>query len=421
MARKNRAQINGGIPLRGEVLVSGSKNSALPCLFATLLTSETSLIDNVPQLDDINTTCSLLTVLGKKVTQVGHQIKIEEDEELKTNAPYDLVRRMRASILVLGPLLARYGKAQASLPGGCAIGNRPINIHIEGLMQLGAQSKLAEGIILLSSKGLKGKKITLSFPSVGATENLLMASSLSRGKTILKNCAKEPEIVDLADCLKFMGAKISGAGSATITIHGQSRLHGAKHKVIPDRIESATYLIAAAATKGDLTLIGTESKHIHSIISCLKKTGCRIEIKKGNPETIRCKSKGIIKPVNIVTGPFPGFPTDVQAQIMTLMALANGKSTIKETIFENRYLHAAELNRMGAKIEIFGNKAVITGVPQLSGADVMVSDLRAGAALLIAGLASKGKSVIHRLYHLDRGYENFESKFLRVGAEIRRY
>ena len=420
---KNRLIIQGGVPLRGTVRISGSKNSSLPCLFATLLTDEECVLENVPDLDDIDTTCSLLAVLGKKISRSKNTIIVEKGRNFSTEAPYDLVRRMRASVLVLGPLLARYGKAAASLPGGCAIGNRPINIHLSGFETLGAQSRARKGMVHLNAKKLLGRKIVLNFPSVGATENLLMAGAMARGKTVIVNAAKEPEIADCAEFLNKMGAEIVGAGTDTIHVCGKENLHGASHKVIPDRIETATYLIAAAATKGSLKVEGAVSQHIQSVLECLVRSGLDVRIEKDpltRAETISCTYKRETKPVSIVTGPYPGFPTDVQAQWMALMSLTKGKSTILETVFENRFLHAAELRRMGAQIQIQDRCAAITGVKRLSGTQVMVSDLRAGAAMIVAGLAAQGETVVQRVYHLDRGYEKLESKLRKVSARIRR-
>ncbi len=416
--------ISGGKPLRGEVEVSGSKNSGLPCLFATLLTDETCVLHNVPDLVDIRTTCSLLTYLGKKVERKNHTVTVSANEFLKTEAPYDLVSKMRASALVLGPLLARAGQAAASLPGGCAIGVRPINIHLAGFESLGAECKLSGGIVRLKAQKLKGKKIRFSFPSVGATENLLMAAVLAEGETVIDNAAREPEIVDLANFLNEMGADVRGAGEKLIRVVGKKHLSGATHEVIPDRIEAATYLIAAAATRGSVKIKGAVAADIKSILDMLKKTGVKVEVAKDptrkNLQTIRCTYLRELKPSSVHTKPYPDFPTDVQAQWMALMSLVRGKSVIRESVFENRFLHAAELSRMGAAIEIRGTEAIVTGVPRLSGANVMVSDLRAGAALVIAGLAAQGKTVIHRIYHLDRGYERLESKLKKLGARIKR-
>ena len=395
-----RLIIEGGVPLRGTVQISGSKNSALPCLFAALLTDDECMLENVPQLDDIDTACSLLTVLGKRITKNKNTIIVSRGRKGGSEAPYELVRKMRASILALGPLLARTGRAAASLPGGCAIGVRPIDIHLAGFKKLGAASEVIEGVVRLTAKNLTGRTLRFKFPSVGATENLLMAAALAKGKTVIANAAKEPEIVDHADFLNKMGAKISGAGADTIVIEGQERLHGATHRVIPDRIETATYLIAAAATRGHLKLTGTRSSHLFSVLKELGRAGTDVRIEKDfrlGVESIVCKSGKTILPVSVKTGPYPAFPTDVQAQWMALMALAQGKSAILESIFENRFVHAAELVRMGAKIQIKDRRAVITGVRSLSGTHVMVSDLRTGAPMIIEGLASKGKPFVQRI------------------------
>ncbi len=415
--------IVGGKALKGEVEVSGSKNSALPCLFATLLTDDTCILENVPDLVDIQTTCSLLTHLGKKVERKNHTVTIRSNEFLKTEAPYDLVRKMRASALVLGPLLARRGKAAASLPGGCAIGVRPINIHLSGFESLGAQCKLTSGIVHLEARKLKGKKIRFAFPSVGATENLLMAAVLAQGETVIQNAAREPEIVDLANFLNEMGAEVRGAGSPVIRISGKKYLSGAKHRVIPDRIEAATYLIAAAATRGAVTVKGASYPDIKVVLDKIRKTGVQVTVTNESgrgTQAIRCAWRKELKPISVQTRPHPDFPTDVQAQWMALMATVKGKSRIQEAVFENRFLHVGELSRMGADIQIRGREAIVTGVPRLSGANVMVSDLRAGAAMVIAGLVAQGKTVVHRIYHLDRGYEKLESKLKKLGARIQR-
>ena len=416
--------IEGGVPLRGDVRISGSKNSALPCLFATLLTDQECVLENVPRLEDIRTTCSLLEHLGKEVEREGHTVRVRKGRKLNAEAPYDLVRRMRASALVLGPLLARMGRAAASLPGGCAIGVRPIDIHLKGFESLGAKTELSEGMVRLKARKLKGCRIEFSFASVGATENLLMAAVLAEGETVLENVAREPEIVDLANFLRSMGAGIEGAGSRTILVRGKKSLSGARHRIIPDRIEAATYLISAAVTRGKVRVLGAVPEHFEAVLRELRKAGLEIReecpSEPGRVQWISCAWKKTVKPVSVVTETYPGFPTDVQAQWMALMSLAKGSSTIEESIFENRFLHAAELLRMGALIAIEDRRANITGVPKLSGADVMVSDLRAGAAMVLAGLAAKGQTAIHRIYHLDRGYEDLEAKFRKLGARIKR-
>lgn len=413
--------ISGGRSLHGKIQVSGSKNAALPCLFATLLTDEPCQLSNVPDLVDISTTLTLLEKLGKQIKRKKNLVLISKGKNLTTEAPYDLVRRMRASALILGPMLARMGKAAAALPGGCAIGVRPIDIHLDALKSLGAKTNLVNGIVQLEAARLKGTKIRFAFPSVGATENILMAAALSEGKTEILNAAREPEIDDLINCLNAMGAKITGIGTAHLKIEGQKKLRGCQHEIIPDRIEAATYLVAAQATGGSITLEKTCAAHLKCVVRDLEKTGAKISVsKEKNVESIRIQSSKKIRPVSVRTEVYPGFPTDIQAQWMALMALADGPSKIEETIFENRFLHAAELLRMGAKISIRGRKASVRGVPTLLGADVMVSDLRAGAAMVIAGLVAQGKTTIHRVYHLDRGYEKLEIKLRRLGAKVQR-
>lgn len=442
--------INGGKKLKGNVRISGSKNAVLPILVASLLTDEPCFIENVPSLADIDTTIGFLTYIGKRIEKNDHRIYIHPDGHLKHSAPYDLVRKMRASILVMGPLLARLGKVNVSLPGGCAIGARPIDIHLEALKRLGADIKLKAGYVELNSKKLNGNRIRLRFPSVGATENVLLAAVLAKGRTVLENAAREPEITDLADFLNEMGAKIDGAGTSKILIDGVKKLYGTKYRVIPDRIEAATYLIAAAITKGDIKLTSVEPNHLKSVIRKLKNAGMKISIypsilqpapqKKGLSSRtsfgissslknemlkqvqhdIEAKWVRPLKPVSIKTAVYPGFATDVQAQWMALMSTVKGKSKIEETVFENRFLHVGELQRLGADLEIKGNVVHVRGVKALSGAPMMVSDLRAGAALVLGALAARGRSVISRIYHLDRGYEHLEKKLKGLGADIRR-
>jgi len=410
--------INGGKKLSGSVKISGSKNSALPILFATLLTDDKCKITNVPTLADIKTTVDFLNFIGKPAVKKGNTVVAETSSKLASVAPYDLVRKMRASVLVMGPLLARLGKVDVSLPGGCAIGARPIDIHIDAFKQMGAAVEIKQGYIKMSApKGLKGCDIEFRFASVGATENVLLASVLAKGTTRIINAAKEPEIEDLADVLNKMGAKITGAGTKIITIEGVDRLKGFTHSVIPDRIETATYMIAAAMTKGEISLLNTNSKHLQAVIDKLVEAGLSVKIKD---TTINVKWVKELKPVNIKTEIYPGFPTDVQAQWMALMATVQGSCIIEETVFENRFLHVAELQRFGANLQIDGKKVYVTGVKNLSGAPVMVSDLRAGAALVLAGLFADGKSKILRIYHLDRGYESLEKKFTKLGASIKR-
>ncbi len=410
--------IYGGKRLNGEVKISGAKNSALPILFATLLTDDKCKIKNVPILADIKTTVDFLNFIGKKTTRKGNIVSCDKSSKLNHIAPYDLVRKMRASVLVMGPLLARLGKVDVSLPGGCSIGARPIDIHLDAFKKMGATIELKEGYIKIFSKGrLSGADIEFRFASVGATENVLLASVLAKGTTRIINAAKEPEIQDLADVLVKMGAKISGAGTRIITIEGVDNLHGFEHDVIPDRIEAATYMIAALMTKGEIKLTKVNPKHLELVIEKLIEAGADIKI-KGDTLTVKWKKE--IKPINIKTEVYPGFPTDIQAQWMALMSLAKGNSIIEETVFENRFLHVCELQRLGANLKIEGRQVSIHGVKDLSGAPVMVSDLRAGAALVLAGLCAKGKTEISRIYHLDRGYETLEKKFRKLGANIKR-
>jgi UDP-N-acetylglucosamine 1-carboxyvinyltransferase len=409
--------IEGGRPLRGTVKISGAKNAALPILIATLLTDDRCLIQNVPQLKDIETVIALLVFLGKKVECTGSEVEVTAGETLHSEAPYELVRKMRASVVVLGPLLARFNKVKVSLPGGCAIGGRPIDIHLEGFKAFGAEIQLEQGYVDVHAKVLRGNTFHLPFASVGATENLMMAATLIQGKTVLQNAAREPEITDLADMLIAMGARIQGAGTETITIEGVKSLHGVQHHVIADRIETGTYMVAAAMTGGVLTLENCRPEHLTSLIDTMRQAQIPVEI---SGSTMKVSAPPTILPVSIETAVYPGFPTDLQAQWMVCMALSNGRSQIVEQVFENRFMHVAELQRMGANIQTKGNSASITGVSRLSGADVMVSDLRAGAALVLAGLAAEGRSTIHRVYHLDRGYEALEAKLSQVGAIITR-
>lgn len=409
--------IEGGHTLKGSIAISGSKNSALPILISTLLTDETCVIKNVPSLDDIEAVIGLLVFLGKNIIRHKDRVEVMAGPTLYGEAPYELVRKMRASVVVMGPLLARLGKVKVSLPGGCAIGGRPINIHLDGFKALGAMIRLEEGYVTAETQNLKGGVFVLDFASVGATENLMMAAALAHGQTILKGAAKEPEIEDLAHCLNSMGARVSGAGTDTITIDGVKTLHGTEHTVIPDRIETGTYMIAAAMTRGDLDLYPTHPEHLKALISKLGQSGVSVKEDHGH---LRVKGPAEFHPVDATTEVHPGFPTDLQAQWMTMMALARGTSHVTEQVFENRFMHVSELERMGAQIKVKGNTATIVGVKGLSGADVMVSDLRAGAALVLAGLVAQGKTTIHRVYHLDRGYEFLEDKLNAVGANLRR-
>jgi UDP-N-acetylglucosamine 1-carboxyvinyltransferase len=409
--------IHGGRKLKGVIKMSGSKNAALPILFATLLTKDTCVIENVPSLADISTAIKLLEHINKKVVLNGSRMVVTSTGRMKPSAPYELVRRMRASNLVMGPLLARLGKVSVSLPGGCAIGARPIDIHLDAFSKLGADISVDAGFVRMKADALTGARIALRFPSVGATENVLLACVLAKGRSVIENAAKEPEIVDLADVLIKMGAKIKGAGTGRIDVTGVENLSGFNHRVIPDRIETATYLIAAAITKGDVVLENTDCSILKKVIDDLVKTGLSVKCTEGS---IHAKWVRELKPVNIKTEVYPGFPTDAQAQWMALMSTLKGRSTVKETVFESRMAHVLELQRLGADIRLYGNSVVINGVKALSGAPVMVSDLRAGAALVLAGLVAKGKSEILRIYHLDRGYENLEKKLRKLGAKITR-
>ena len=410
--------ISGGKPLKGEVRISGAKNSVLPILAASLLTDEEVVIGNVPHLQDVTTTISLLTEMGATLT-IDEKMKVSiSSSSMKSfYAPYEMVKTMRASILVLGPLLAHFGAAKVSLPGGCAIGSRPVNLHIEGLKAMGANIKVEDGYIIAKAKKLKGAKISLPIATVTGTENLMMAATLASGKTIIKNAAKEPEIIDLANCLRLMGASIEGDGTSNITIIGVKKLSGCNYDVLPDRIETATFLVAAAITKGKLTLTHTRPDTIKVIINKLRKAGAKILIKNDN---INIEVKSQLNAVNIITNPYPDFPTDMQAQFIALNSISKGKSKVIESVFENRFMHVQELVRMGADIEINGNIAIIKGVKGLTGAPVMATDLRASASLILAGLVAKGETIVDRIYHIDRGYECIEEKLTKIGASIKR-
>jgi UDP-N-acetylglucosamine 1-carboxyvinyltransferase len=407
--------IKGGHPLRGEVQVSGAKNSALPLLFATLLADGVSEIGNVPALRDINTAVRLLRELGADVDVSGDRCVINGSKIRSIEAPYDLVKTMRASVLVLGPLLARFGHARVSLPGGCAIGARPINLHLKGLEALGATITLDHGYVEATADKLRGAKISFDLPTVGGTENLLMAAALAEGETVLENVAREPEIVQLADALNSMGAKIEGAGTAIIKIQGVDKLEPLKCRVIPDRIEAGTFMIAAVITGGDVVVHGAVSGDQEALISKLIEVGAIITSEGDGLRVIGPKK---LQPVDIRTSVFPGFPTDMQAQFMALMTRAEGTSRISETVFENRFMHVCELQRMGADIQIDGHSAIIRGTEQMTGAPVMATDLRASASLIIAGLAAENTTEVSRIYHLDRGYEKIEKKLAALGAHI---
>ena len=412
--------INGQRKLYGDVYISGAKNAALPILIASLLSKEALKLKNVPNLFDINTTEKLLFSMGVEILKTDSLLTLKARNIKDFHAPYDLVKTMRASILVLGPLLSRFGHARVARPGGCAIGSRPVDIHIKGFEAMGAKIKNESGDIVASTEHLPnnrliGAEISMSQVTVTGTENLMMAACLANGVTILKNCAKEPEVIDLGNCLVKMGAIIKGLGTAIITIEGVDELNGAEHSIIFDRIEAGTYMVAAAMTAGEINCIGVESDKMTSVISKLKEAGVDV-IKTDNIVSI--KSNGKLKSVNLETAPYPGFPTDMQAQFMALNTVAEGVSKIKETIFENRFMHVQELIRMGADIVINQNLAVSRGGKVLEGASVMATDLRASASLVLAALSAKGTTVIDRIYHLDRGYENLEKKFNQIGAHI---
>ena len=410
--------IEGGIALKGDVAISGAKNAALPILTAALLTDEPLHVDNVPHLRDVSTMLNLLmqmgvtTVLDDKGGVELHAAKITEPV-----APYELVKTMRASVLVLGPLVARLGEARVSLPGGCAIGLRPVDQHLKGLQAMGATIEMAQGYMIARAERLKGARICMDLVTVTGTENLMMAAALAEGTTVIENAAREPEIPDLAACLTAMGARISGAGTDVITIEGVERLHGARHSVMPDRIETGTFLVAAAVTGGDVRLTGTRPKTLDAVLDKLREAGVRIET---GEDWIHVKANGSLKAVNVRTAPYPAFPTDMQAQFMALNCVAQGTARVVETIFENRFMHVQEMQRLGADIAVEGNTAVIKGVPELNGATVMATDLRASASLVISGLVARGTTTVERIYHLDRGYERIEEKLSRLGARIRR-
>jgi UDP-N-acetylglucosamine 1-carboxyvinyltransferase len=417
--------IRGGVPLEGVIPIGGAKNAALPLMAASLLTAETLTLKNVPVLADIATMANLLVQHGVAVARggegadSGHIVELSAEHITSSTAPYDLVRKMRASVLVLGPLVARCGRARVSLPGGCAIGPRPVDLHIRGLQQLGATVELREGYIdARAPKGLRGAEIAFPAVSVGATENLLMAATLAEGETLLLNVAREPEITDLADCLVKMGARIDGIGSDRLRIVGVPRLHGTTHSIIPDRIETGTYIMATAATDGEVILTGTRLNLVATAARILEDAGVEVS-ETAEGLLVRRRAERLVG-VDIMTEPYPGFPTDLQAQVMALMTLANGAAMITETIFENRFMHVPELARMGANINVHGASALVRGVPHLMGAPVMATDLRASVSLVVAGLAAAGETVINRVYHLDRGYERLEEKLAKCNARIER-
>jgi UDP-N-acetylglucosamine 1-carboxyvinyltransferase len=409
--------INGGKKLHGEVVVSGAKNAALPILAAALLSEGKHRITNVPRLADVTTFGRILQNMGVSFERQDGDVLIDSTALANPEAPYDLVRTMRASVLVLGPLVARMGKARVSLPGGCAIGARPINLHLMGLRKLGATVEIEHGYVVAGAKKLRGARIYFDTVTVTGTENIMMAAALAEGETILENAAREPEIVDLANALIRMGAKIEGAGTDIIRIAGVEKLRALDYSVMPDRIETGTFVIAAAITNGSVTIKNCVPGHLEAVLAKVTEAGAQVTTDEG---TIHVAGRRAIKPVNVTTSEYPGFPTDMQAQIMSLVSLAEGTSIINETIFENRFTHVAELRRMGADIRTDGRTAVIKGVRKLSAAPVMATDLRASASLILAGLAAEGQTVISRIYHLDRGYDNIEHKLSVLGADIKR-
>lgn len=408
--------------MHGEVTISGAKNAALPILCAALLAETPLKLSSVPKLKDVGTTINLLQHMGVVVTRNADKVDLDASNIKILEAPYEMVKTMRASILVLGPLLARFGKARVSLPGGCAIGSRPVDLHIKGLQAMGANIHIEHGYIEASAehlpnKRLQGARYYMDLVTVTGTENLMMAAALAQGTTVLENAAKEPEVVDMADCLIKMGAKIKGAGTDVITIEGVDKLNGAEHQVVCDRIEAGTYMVAAAMTGGEIKLLNVSAHLLDAVIEKLREAGATV---LSDANTITVKSDGKLKAVNIRTAPHPAFPTDMQAQFMALNTVASGVSKVTETIFENRFMHVQEMQRLGADIDIDGNTALVKGVPELEGATVMATDLRASASLVLAGLVAKGQTVIERIYHLDRGYEDLEEKFNALGANVKR-
>jgi UDP-N-acetylglucosamine 1-carboxyvinyltransferase len=415
----DKLNIIGNGPLHGEIGISGAKNAALPVLASTLLSSQPVTVQNVPHLRDITTTLELMGRFGTRIELSENMDLVADNSSIsELRAPYELVKTMRASILVLGPLLARFGEAEVSLPGGCAIGSRPVNLHIQGLKAMGAEIEIEDGYIKATASRLNGTRFFFDLVSVTGTENLMMAATLADGTTVLENAAREPEIIDLADCLTAMGARISGAGTDTITIEGVERLHGGSHTIIPDRIETGTFMVAAAATGGKVRLRNTAPVYLDAILEKLREAGAEISTGEGCL-TLDMRGKRP-QATNLTTAPYPAFPTDMQAQFVALNATAAGTATVKETIFENRFMHVQELQRMGADIELQGNTAIVRGVRKLHGAPVMATDLRASACLVIAGLAAEGETLIDRIYHLDRGYECIEEKLAQLGARIQR-
>jgi UDP-N-acetylglucosamine 1-carboxyvinyltransferase len=409
--------IHGGEPLSGEVAVSGAKNAALPILCAGLLVPGALELDNVPQLQDVATTLKLLERMGVRTGRQGPRVTLDASSVTDVEAPYDLVKTMRASILVLGPLLARFGQARVSLPGGCAIGQRPVDQHIKGLQALGAQIDIEHGYIVARATRLRGARIVTDMVTVTGTENLMMAAVLAEGETVIENAAREPEVVDLARALNALGARVAGAGTDRIVVHGVAALHGGTYRVMPDRIETGTFLCAVAATGGELRLTGCAPDTLDATLEKLREAGLAIET---GTDWIRATMRGRPRAVNVRTSPFPGFATDMQAQLMAMNCIAEGTGVITETIFENRFMHVQELQRLGADVDIQGNTVIVRGKPGLSGAIVMATDLRASASLVIAGLVAQGRTLVDRIYHLDRGYDRMERKLAAVGARIER-
>ena len=421
MNKKEVLVISGGGPLEGEVTISGAKNSALPILAACVLGTEEIILDGVPGLKDVEIMIEVLKHLGSKVEYLGEgTVKIDSSELNSCETPFELMDKMRASFVVMGPLLSRFKEAHTKAPGGCNIGARPIDLHLKGFEALGATNIVNDDEISIRTDGkLLGNEVYLDFPSVGATQNIMMAATLAEGETIIENAAKEPEIVDLASFLSKMGAKIKGAGTSTITIEGVEKLTGTRHTIIPDRIEAASYMIAAAMTKGNVTINNVIGSHIRPVIAKLIEMGADVE-EIDDEDIIKVKVDKRLKPTNIQTLPYPGFPTDVQAQFMALMTTCDGESKIQETVFENRFMHVEQLNKMGAAIATSGNRATIAGVDKLHGADVRATDLRAGAALVIAALTAEGETRVSDIYHIDRGYSDLVEKFTKLGAKIKR-
>jgi len=410
--------IEGGVPLAGEIAISGAKNAALPILTAALLTAEPLIVSNVPHLRDVTTMLNLLAQMGVRVS-VDERLGVElaSARIAEPVAPYELVKTMRASVLVLGPLAARCGEARVSLPGGCAIGLRPVDQHLKGLQAMGAEVAIEHGYISVRAKRLRGARICMDLVTVTGTENVMMAATLASGTTVIENAAREPEVVDLAHCLNAMGARVQGAGSDVITIEGVDRLHGARYRVMPDRIETGTFLAAAAATGGSIRLTGARPDILDAVLDKLRETGARVIT---GSDWIGLATNGALDAVNVRTAPYPAFPTDMQAQFMAVDSIARGTARVTETVFENRFMHVQELKRLGADIEVEGNTAVVKGVGHLDGAIVMATDLRASASLVLGGLIARGTTTVERVYHLDRGYERIEEKLSRLGARIRR-